>query len=78
MGKLPTELLAANNSSDKETKDFLVPDGWTLRDVERRYLLDMLACVEGNKSEAARRLGISRKTIERKLSEWQSDSRQYF
>ncbi|MDR9436841.1 MAG: sigma-54 dependent transcriptional regulator [Thiohalophilus sp.] len=77
LGKLPTELLAANNASDRETKDFLVPDGWTLRDVEQRYLLDMLACVEGNKSEAARRLGISRKTIERKLSEWQSDSRQY-
>lgn len=77
LGKLPTELLAGNRSTDRETKEFLVPDGWTLRDVEQRYLLDMLAVVEGNKSEAARRLGISRKTIERKLSEWQSDSRQY-
>jgi DNA-binding NtrC family response regulator len=40
-------------------------------------MLDMLAFVDGNKSEAARRLGVSRKTIERKLSEWQSDSLQY-
>ncbi len=52
----------------------MVPSGWTLRDVEQRYMLDVLAFVEGNKSEAARRLGVSRKTIERKLNEWQIES----
>ena len=77
LGKLPTELLARGTASDNPGKDFVVPEGWTLRDVERRYMLDMLAFVDGNKSEAARRLGISRKTIERKLSEWQADSLQY-
>lgn len=72
LGKLPTELLAANDSG--VAREYLVPAGWTLRDLERRYMLDTLEFVEGNKSEAARRLGVSRKTIERKLNEWEIES----
>lgn len=71
LGKLPVELLAADNQSGNSGSEFTVPAGWTLREVERRYLLDTLDFVDGNKSEAARRLGISRKTIERKLTEWE-------
>jgi len=74
LGQLPTELFAADNQSDNADGDFVVPTGWTLRDVEQRYMLDMLKFVKGNKSEAARRLGISRKTIERKLNEWNIES----
>ena len=43
----------------------------TLEMVERRHIEDMLEACDGNRSEAARRLGISRKTIERKLAQWE-------
>jgi len=74
LGQLPVELLSDNQDTNEDDAEFMVPNGWTLREVERRYLLDTLQFVDGNKSEAARRLGISRKTIERKLNEWDHDT----
>lgn len=41
-----------------------------LDEVEKRHILRMLEACGGNKSEAARRLGVSRKTLERKCAEW--------
>jgi DNA-binding NtrC family response regulator len=41
-----------------------------LDQVERQHVLSVLALVGGNKSEAARQLGISRKTLERRCAEW--------
>ncbi|AYH41837.1 sigma-54 dependent transcriptional regulator [Azoarcus sp. DN11] len=41
-----------------------------LGEVEKRHILRMLDACGGNKSEAARRLGVSRKTLERKCAEW--------
>jgi DNA-binding NtrC family response regulator len=41
-----------------------------LDQVERREILRALDAVGGNRSEAARRLGISRKTIDRKCAAW--------
>ena len=41
-----------------------------LEDVERREILRALDLVGGNRSEAARRLGVSRKTIDRKCAAW--------
>ncbi|MEJ2344559.1 MAG: sigma-54 dependent transcriptional regulator [Gammaproteobacteria bacterium] len=46
------------------------PLGWTLSEVEKQHMLRVLDSVGGNKSEAARRLGISRKTLDRKLQAW--------
>jgi len=43
------------------------PLDWTLERVKRRHMERVLAACDGNKSAAARRLGISRKTLERKL-----------
>lgn len=41
-----------------------------LEEVERRAILQALEAAGGNRTEAARRLGISRKTIERKAALW--------
>jgi DNA-binding NtrC family response regulator len=43
----------------------------SLEAMERQHVLAVLAAARGNKSEAARRLGISRKTLERRCAEWQ-------
>ncbi|MCP5268760.1 MAG: sigma-54-dependent Fis family transcriptional regulator [Zoogloeaceae bacterium] len=45
-------------------------DEMTLAEVEKRHILRVLSAVDGNKSEAARRLDVSRKTLERKCAEW--------
>ncbi len=42
----------------------------TLAAVEKKHMLGMLAACAGNKSEASRRLGISRKTMDRKCQAW--------
>lgn len=44
--------------------------GDTLEEIEKDHILRTLEQCDGNRSEAARRLGVSRKTIERKLAQW--------
>jgi DNA-binding NtrC family response regulator len=44
-----------------------LPPGLTMEEVERRYLLSELARVGGNKTQAAKTLGIGLKTLYRKL-----------
>jgi DNA-binding NtrC family response regulator len=51
------------------------PAEWTLDQVEKHHTLRVLGITRGNKSEAARRLGISRKTLERKLTVWPETER---
>ena len=45
----------------------------SLDDVEKQSILEMLKNCSGNKSEAARRLGITRKTLRTKLQKYQKD-----
>jgi DNA-binding NtrC family response regulator len=45
--------------------------GMTLRELERRYILEVLHQTEGNKSRAAEVLGLDRKTLYRKLREYE-------
>lgn len=45
-------------------------DASTLEDVERRHILCVLEETGFDRAEAARRLGISRKTIDRKCAQW--------
>jgi two-component system response regulator HydG len=41
-----------------------------LEDVERNTVLETLEAAAGNKSEAARRLGITRRTLHKKLKKY--------
>ncbi len=61
---LPEEMLRDLRPPDR----FVWPDGRTLAEVEREYILHVLRRCGGNKVQAARILGINRKTIQRKLS----------
>ncbi|HEU6436789.1 MAG TPA: sigma 54-interacting transcriptional regulator [Nitratidesulfovibrio sp.] len=47
--------------------------GMTLEEIERAAILDAMDASEGNKSEAARRLGITRKTLHAKLNRYADD-----
>ena len=51
-----------------------LPEGATLEEVEREAILRMLDSVGDNKSEAAKRLGISRKTLHTKLKRYGQES----
>jgi DNA-binding NtrC family response regulator len=46
--------------------------GWSLRELEREYILAVLARTGGHRSRAARILGIDRRTLYRKLREFES------
>ncbi len=57
-----------NNSTDEATGQTIDADGATaLEDVEKATILRTMEATGGNKSEAARRLGITRKTLHKKL-----------
>jgi ActR/RegA family two-component response regulator len=42
----------------------------TLDLVMQRHIMHVLDACDGNRAEAARRLGVSRKTIDRKCASW--------
>ncbi|MCK4861558.1 MAG: sigma 54-interacting transcriptional regulator, partial [Rhodobacteraceae bacterium] len=62
LGEFPPEF------SDVEDSDLAAVD--SLAAVERRHILNVLNECKGNRAEAARRLGVSRKTIDRKCAMW--------
>ncbi len=68
LGKLPAD---AWSDADPEPEASW-PSHLTLAALEKRHILKVLDDAEGNKSEAARRLDISRKTLERKLKAWKN------
>ena len=47
-----------------------LPPDLPLGEVEKATILKTLEAVEGNKSEAARRLGITRRTLHKKLKKY--------
>ena len=49
-----------------------VPGNMQLDEVEKRSILEAITACGGNKSEAARRLGITRKTLRKKLDKYES------
>ena len=53
-----------------ETRPFVVENTGPLEQVEKATILNTLEATGGNKSEAARRLGITRKTLHKKLKKY--------
>lgn len=71
LSKLPTEYFnEANTASEPASNDCF--DGWSLEKLEKYQILRTLEQHQGNKSSAARALGVSRKTLDRKLAAWQA------
>jgi len=69
MGRLPADCLHNSDPSEHEKNDGY-PLSWTVDAVERAHIELVLASVNNNKSAAARQLGVSRKTLERKQNLW--------
>ncbi|NVD06687.1 sigma-54-dependent Fis family transcriptional regulator [Vibrio sp. JPW-9-11-11] len=53
------------------------PNSWCLKDVEKAHIQQLVDYHDGNKSAAARDLGVARKTLERKFKEWESEESSY-
>ena len=66
---LPNIPSLADSLRDEDTEGVFIPDGTPMSEVERRVLLRTLDQFDGDKEAAARALGISSRTIYRKLAE---------
>jgi len=58
------------DDSPKASGAVSVPDGMTLADLEKNVLLETLRKHEGNRTLSAEKLGVSRRTIQRKIKEY--------
>ncbi|PCH68192.1 MAG: sigma-54-dependent Fis family transcriptional regulator [Rhodobacteraceae bacterium] len=63
LGEIPPEFCDAEHCEFPAAAD-------SLQAVERLHILTVLDACDGNRAEAARRLGVSRKTIDRKCAMW--------
>lgn len=63
LGEWPAEFASSGSEREVEAVD-------SIQVVERRHILTVLDACGGNRAEAARRLGVSRKTIDRKCAMW--------
>ena len=73
LGYFPKEDLPLN--LDLDEREYTAEDSQneSLEQVEKTHILRVLNACSGNKSEAARRLGVSRKTLERKCMAWSQE-----
>ncbi|OLQ95362.1 sigma-54-dependent Fis family transcriptional regulator [Vibrio ponticus] len=53
------------------------PNSWTLKEVEKSHIQQLVDFHDGNKSAASRDLGVARKTLERKYKEWDAEDSDY-
>ncbi len=73
LGYFPKEDLPLNLDLDEREHTAEDPQNESLEQVEKAHILRVLNACSGNKSEAARRLGVSRKTLERKCMAWSQE-----
>jgi len=62
---------SSQGGSNQSAKGY--PNEWSLKDVERAHIQQLVDFHAGNKSAAARDLGVARKTLERKYKDWESE-----
>ena len=77
LGKEPGHCITSQGlSEDNQSNISNTPNkyGDRLEDVEKHHILKILEKNNGNKSAAARILGVSRKTLERKVKNWNQGS----
>ncbi|WP_286238500.1 sigma-54-dependent transcriptional regulator [Neptuniibacter halophilus] len=68
LGKLPADYFREQDDSGPKACGSFA--GWSLEEVEKHHILLTLEQHQGNKSSSARELGVSRKTLDRKLAAW--------
>lgn len=68
---LPSNINVNTKKSRKET--FRIPSGATMKEIEKRVIIETLQTTNGSKSKAAEILGISTRKIEYKIKEWSKD-----
>lgn len=66
----PSECISSPSQQRQNQENEL--NSLLLEDIERHHILRVLQLENGNKSAAARQLGISRKTLERKVTAWEN------
>ncbi|MCE3285867.1 MAG: Fis family transcriptional regulator, partial [Steroidobacteraceae bacterium] len=67
MGEAPDEGATADAPPGGAAATGHYPGDWTLEQVKQAHLLRVLTENRGNRSAAARQLGVSRRTLERRL-----------
>lgn len=65
----PSETIVGATQTDSADEN--QETSFLLEDIEKSHILKLLNIENGNKSAAARRLGISRKTLERRVTAWE-------
>lgn len=65
LGRLPEEMMTSDRANSKEQLGY--PDTWSLDQVENEHILKVVNSMGGNKNQAAKLLGVSSKTLYRKL-----------
>jgi len=68
---LPSNINVNTKKSRKET--FRIPSGATMKEIEKKVIIETLQTTNGSKSKAAKILGISTRKIEYKIKEWSKD-----
>ncbi|GIU49650.1 MULTISPECIES: sigma-54-dependent transcriptional regulator [Shewanella] len=69
LGKPPAEYWKKNEQTELVAQAGY-PLSWPLKEVEKQHVMSVVDAHSGNKSAAARDLGVSRKTLDRKYKEW--------
>jgi DNA-binding NtrC family response regulator len=64
--------LAEKDRSERELLERARDERWNIERLEREYILDVLESVHGHRGHAAEILGIDRRTLYRKLKEYQA------
>ncbi len=69
-GDLPSNI--SQSLKKAKTDTFRIPSGLTMKEIEKKVILETLLTTNGSKPKAAKMLGLSTRKIEYKIKEWSS------